>query len=120
AVNADALAILDARGGGPGADDGGQSELARDDRGVAHRAANVGYRTGDLLEDRRPGRVGDLADENVPLAHAHDLLHRLHHARRALGHAAGGGIAADLAARTLPRGAQPGVQTLARDAPEHD
>ena len=52
----------------------------------------------DLLEDRRPGRVGDLADEDVALLQARDLLDRLHDARRAFDDAARGGEAADLVA----------------------
>src|SRR5207302_1855934 len=70
AVDADALTVLDPRGRGPRAHHRGKTELPGHDGGVAHRAADVGYRACDLLEDRRPGRIGDLADEDVALAHS--------------------------------------------------
>ncbi len=41
-------------------------------------------RGADLLEDRRPGRVGDLADEDIALLQPADLLDRLDHPRRCL------------------------------------
>src|SRR5207302_6541373 len=119
AVDANALTVLDARGCGPGADDRGKTKLPRHDGGVAHRAADVGHRARDLLEDRCPGRIGDLADQNVALAYARDLLHRPHDARRTLDDAARGGKPAQLAAPRIARGVEPPVQALARDAPEH-
>src|SRR5437588_11603980 len=119
AVDADALTVLDPRGRGPRAHHRGKTELPGHDGGVAHRAADVGYRARDLLEDRRPRRIGDLADEDVTLAHPADLLHRLHDARRTLDDTARGGKPAELAARHIARGAQPPIQALARDPPEH-
>src|SRR2546430_10437221 len=46
-------------------------------------------------------------------------LHRPHDARRSLDDAARGGKPAQLTAPRIARGAQPPVQALARDAPEH-
>ena len=79
-----------------GADHRGQAVFARDDGHVAHRSADVGDRRADLLEDRRPGRVGHLADEDVALLDAADLGDRLDHPRGAFDHARAGGEALEL------------------------
>src|SRR5690606_8102508 len=87
AVDADALAVLDPLRRLAGPDYRRQVVLARDDGHVAHRSADVADRRADALEDRAPGRVGDLADEDVALLDAADLVDRLHHPRRAFDHA---------------------------------
>src|ERR1700730_7567255 len=62
------LAGLDPRGRVPGADDGRHPVLAGYDRGVRHRAADVGHRCLDLAEHRRPARRGDRADQDLTVA----------------------------------------------------
>src|SRR5690554_6614092 len=76
AVDADALAVLDPLRRLAGADHRRQVVLACDDGHVAHRSADVGDRRADALEDRTPGRVGDLADEDVALLDAADFTTR--------------------------------------------
>src|SRR3990172_7490545 len=46
-----------------------------------------GYGSPDLLEDRCPGRIGDLADEDIALLEPADLVNRADHPRRAFGDA---------------------------------
>ena len=84
AVDADRLPGLDLGRRAAGPDDGGQPVLAADDRGVRHDAADVGDDGLDVGEDRRPGRRRDRADEDVPVAHAGDLLDVDHDPRDAL------------------------------------
>ena len=55
-----------------------------------------------------------------PCLQPRDLLHRLHHARRAFDHAARSGEALDLVACRRVAGREPGIEALARDAPQHD
>src|SRR5262245_57798600 len=102
AVDADTLTILDARRGVAGADHRGQSELARHDRCMAHRAADVRHRAGDLRKDGCPGRIGDLADENVALLQLRNLLDRLHDAGRPLDDTVRGRETLDLVAGRRP------------------
>src|SRR5580692_642554 len=76
AIDTDTLTVLDTCRAVAGTDDCGEAVLARDDGGVAHRAADIGHCPGDLVEDRRPGGIGNLANQNVPLFEARHLLHR--------------------------------------------
>ncbi len=87
---------------------------------MAHGAADVGDRRRDLLEDRRPGRVGHLTHQDVALLQPADLLDRLDHPRGALDHAVGGRDAADLVGIGLRTCRHPDVEVLSGDAPEHD
>ena len=90
AVDPDPLAVLDARSCIAGSNHRGQAKLARNDRGMAHRAANVRYRCRYLLEDGSPGWIGDLTHEDVSLPQAADLLDRLDHPGRSFDDTAGG------------------------------
>src|SRR5690606_33620481 len=67
AVDADALPVPDPLRRLAGADHRREAVLARDDRHVAHGSTDVRHGAADLLEDRRPGRVGHLAHEDVAL-----------------------------------------------------
>jgi hypothetical protein len=87
---------------------------------VAHRAPEVGYRAQDLLKDRRPAGIRDLADEDVAGLQAADILDRFDDACRAFDDSTGGGKAADLVRSTVTTGLEPAVEALASDAPEHD
>src|SRR5690606_16621522 len=74
AVDAYALAVLDPLRRLAGPDHRRQVVLARDDGHVAHRPADVGYRRADALEDRAPGRVGDLAHQDIALLDTADFF----------------------------------------------
>src|SRR6185436_10672173 len=73
ARDGDGLAILELAGGVAGADHGGNTELAGDDRRVAGAAAAVGDDRGGDFHDRLPVRVGHVGDENVALLHLRHL-----------------------------------------------
>ena len=53
----------------PGTQYRGDLILARDDRAVTERAADVGDDAGRHREQRRPGGRRDLGDEDVALTH---------------------------------------------------
>ena len=120
AIDANALAVLDPLGRLAGADHRGEAVFARDDRHVAHRAADVADRGADLLEDRAPGRVGHLAHEDVALLDAADLGDRLDHPRRAFDHPVAGGEALELVGVGVGALVEPGIEVVAGDAPQHD
>src|ERR1700691_3944485 len=82
-------------------------------------AAINGNSARDFLKDGRPGRIGDLTDQNIPFLQPADFLHRLDDPRRAFDHAAGRGESPDLVARGVSAGVQPGIKALAGDAPQH-
>src|SRR5450756_13700 len=79
AVHPHPVAGPDPLGGVTAPDDGGHPVLARDDRRVRHRAADVGDRGLDLREHRGPGRRGDRDDEDLPFAQRGDLRHVAQH-----------------------------------------
>ena len=103
-------------GGAPGADHGRQPVLARDDRRVGHDPADVGDGRLDLGEDRRPGRRGDRADEDLAGADVGDLVAGLDHPGRTLDLARRGGRPR-ARGRVLARAPTPAA--LRGDAPEH-
>src|SRR5664279_1523045 len=84
AIHTDALTVLDPGGAVARAHHCGKAILSRHNGGVAHGAADVRYGAGNLVEDRRPGWIGDLADQNISLLQARHLLHRLDDAGGAL------------------------------------
>src|ERR1700728_3362606 len=84
AVDADALDILYLLSGRPRAPDRGQTVLAPHNGRVAHRPADVRHCRGDVLENRSPTRIGDLADQYVAFAQATNLVNRLHDTGRTL------------------------------------
>ena len=117
AVHAQPLAGLDPRRRGAGADHGRQPVLARDDRGVGHDPADVRDRRGDLGEDRRPGRRGDRADEDLARAHRVEVAEPAHHARRPLDLPGRRRRAVQLAGPVV--GPSPLLEALRGDPPEH-
>src|SRR5690348_12371250 len=82
AVDADAVAGLDALARVAGADDGRDAELARHDRRMRNRAARLGDEAGDLREEHDPGRVRHPAHEDLALLHLVELVQRGHEAGR--------------------------------------
>src|SRR3954467_8841141 len=113
AVDADAVAGLDALAGVAGAHDGRDAELARDDGRVRDRAAGLRDETLDLGEEHDPGRVRHAADEDVALLDLVELLERRHVACGSLDHAGRRRQALDLARR----GGLAGVEAVG-EAPE--
>ena len=102
----------------PVPDHGREAVFARDDRRVRHDPADVGDGRLDLAEDRRPGRRGDRADQDLAVAHLRELLQRAHHARRALDLAGRRRVAAELRPGPVLR-PRPGLQAFLGHAPEH-
>src|SRR5215472_8645392 len=88
AVDANALAVFDFLRSRAGADDRRQSILSRDNRCVAHGAADVGDRRGNLLKHRCPGWIRNMTNQYLAVPDAFDFLHRLHHPCPALSNAA--------------------------------
>jgi hypothetical protein len=61
----DPVAGVQASGGVTTADDGRNSQLTDDDRGVRERGADVGDDAGGAREERGPADVGEDGDENL-------------------------------------------------------
>src|ERR1700733_980465 len=120
AIDAYPLTVLDARCTVAGSNDSRQSILARHDRRMAHGAANIRHGRDDRLKDGRPRRIGDLADEDVALLEARDLLDRFYDPRRPFGHTTRCGKSPYLVAVRTALSGKPRVQVLAGDTPEHD
>src|SRR5450759_623977 len=74
AVNPKPLSGLDLGRCPAGAHHGGEPVLAGHDGGVGHHSADVGDRRPDLVEDGRPARGGDRADQDLALLDRADVL----------------------------------------------
>src|SRR5215204_2652454 len=80
AVDGDELSRVEALGGVTGADDGGDSVFAGDERGVSGEGAAVGDDGGCSGEQRRPCRCGRFGDEDIAVAKCGEVLRSVHYA----------------------------------------
>jgi len=81
ARDGDLIAVVDGGRGIPRADDGGDAELARDDRGVAGAPAPVRHDRARALHDRLPVGVGHVGDEHLAGLELRHLVEAPQHAR---------------------------------------